>query len=560
VKVNSRSDYFLVFVPLLLIGFSLFRIWNALPTIMQDEYVYLVQARHEAFSENQFTNYLFSGVMRATTLCGTEFYSCTKIINSLLFTVGVVFVFLIAIRFLSFYWAIFAASVTAVSPLALQMSFFMPETMYFAFMTVVIWLALRAATSPTWVNWTLLGLMLGLTALVKPHALFILPALVMFGLIIELRTYSTKLSKRIISAGLIVLGFLASKLSIGYALAGSAGLSFFGGYGSPTSVVEAVINKSSTTQSSIIDADAELKSSLDIFLELFPIHLASHVGFTLMIAGIPLMFAFRYAWESIIKRQVVDQIPAYFILVFLLAGTLLLIVPAFEAYVTISGDDHTDRLILRYYEFLIPQFLIMGLLLPNFSIPKLRTRLIQGSIIIIGVIWFTETYSRFFGSKFADSSSLPGIAKTSSFLLFAIFVSLSVAYWVERPKRATYFMGYVLTPIVFIAALVLSQDTLLERRGNTTVIEDAGWASRDVLTNVPGQDIMVVGRHRPNVFAVKFWIDKPNIKDLLIIEGGTISKVDIDSAKYIIFVGEYQMADPHTELISGAGFKLLRME
>jgi hypothetical protein len=40
--------------------------------------------------------------------------------------------------------------------------------------------------------------MLGLTALVKPHALFILPALVMFGLIIELRTYSTKLSKRII--------------------------------------------------------------------------------------------------------------------------------------------------------------------------------------------------------------------------------------------------------------------------------------------------------------------------------------------------------------------------
>jgi hypothetical protein len=279
----------------------------------------------------------------------------------------------------------------------------------------------------------------------------------------------------------------------------------------------------------------------------------------LLIAGVPLLLSLRLFTQSLFTKEPVKHITAYFVLIFLIAGTLLFIVPAFEAYVTASGDDHRDRLILRYYEFLIPQFLIMGLLLPRFTAPKLVYRVLQGGIIIAGSVWLAESYSRQFGWKFADSASLPGMAKTSSFLLFAIFMGVAVAYWVEKPERGSLVLGRGAIPIVLAVTLLMSQDTLIERRGEVSVIELAGGETRSFLENVPGEDIMVVGEVRPNVFATKFWIDKAGIKDLLAVEGGTLTKAYLDNAKYLVILGEFAVAEPSEELISGQGFKLVRL-
>ena len=561
-----KSDYLLLLIPFGLVGLALYRVWGALPTIMQDEYIYLVQARHEPFAEHQFLNYLFSGVMSTTTLCGDEFYQCTKSINAFMFAIGILFTFLIATKFLNFYWSVFAASVTALSPIALQISFFMPETMYFMTMTIVIWTALQIMDSTRWYLWSLLGGALGLAALVKPHAIFVLPAILLFVVIVDLRKNNQKVLTAIGSMASVALGFLISKLSVGYLLAGTAGLNIFGGYGNPISVLTGIFSSdesnspaTETTPVTSEPAAGATESSSAIFLDVFPSHFVYHLGFMLLIAGVPLFLGLRLTAQAAFKGKALTRESAYLVLVFLIAAVLLVLVPAFEAYVTAAGDDHSNRLILRYYEFLIPQFIIAGLLLAKFTPPKLGYRIAQAGLIIAVGIWLAESYSRNFGWKFADSSTLPGIAKTSSFLLVAIFIGLTVAYWAEKPARGTKPLTIATIPIVLVLALFLAQNTLLDRRGEVSVIEEAGWGSKPYLDGVVGEDILVVGELRPNVFATKFWLDKPGIKDLLAVEGGTLSKVNLDAAQYVLFLGQFELAEAHTELVVGNGFKLLKV-
>ena len=126
--------------------------------------------------------------MSGTKICsGESFYGCAKAINVLMFLVGILLVYLIAIRVLDLVWAVVAASITALSPLAIQTSFFMPETMYFMAMMLSVLIALVASEKGTYWLWGILGITLGLTSLVKPHAIFLLPAFMAFTFLIEAR-------------------------------------------------------------------------------------------------------------------------------------------------------------------------------------------------------------------------------------------------------------------------------------------------------------------------------------------------------------------------------------
>ena len=562
-RIKLTQFWFLT--PFILVVISTHRVWGTYPTILQDEYIYMVQARHALFADHSYTNYLFSAVMRATLVCGPDFYSCAKAINAVIFAIGLLFTLFIALRILPVNWAIFAASITAISPLALQISYFMPEAMYFAVMTLVIWITLKAVdVGRVWV-WLLVGLALGLAALVKPHAIFIIPAILVFAFLIELRKVERVWPRVLGSSGLIVGGFLLSKLGLGFAFAGNAGLKLFGGYGSPVNVANQVLDNNLSSSSDLTTPEAgesgtsETISNLSVFLDVFPLHLSYHFGFMLLLAGVPLLLALKLTANALIKKDPLQKTTSYFILIFLISGTLLFIIPAFEAYVTVAGDDHSTRLILRYYEFLIPQFLIMGLVLPSFIAPKLISRVIQAGIIIVASIWLAESYARNFGWKFADSSALPGIATNTSFLIVAIFVSFGVAYWAEKPGRGSLVLGRGVIPVVLVVALFTSQNTLIERRGFVAEIERAGWAGRDLLKEVSGSDIMVVGDQRANVFAVKFWIDKPGIKDLLVVQGGTLTSNYLDGAKYLVILGNYNLGEPNSEIEAGTGFRLVQL-
>ncbi len=560
-----RGEHSLVLVPFILALWSISRVWTVLPSIMQDEYIYTSQAKNLPFAEQFYSNYIFSFVMGLTNYCGDEFYACTKSINSVFFLATVMFTFLIASRFLTFRWSIFASSVTALSPIAIPVSFFMPETMYFSLMTFTVWLTLVVSKRENLLLWALPGLSLGSTALVKPHAIFMLPAFGLFALVYAYKKYSSSWVRAAASSTAVGAGFLLTKLGLGYAFAGIAGLKFFGGYGSPVGAIAGVVSKPAAVSSpeSPTDSDSTFGSAasgLEIFLEVSASHFLAHVAVLLLLAGIPLILSLRIAFSVSKTKQPIGDVSSFFILIALITASMVVVVALFEAYVTGSGDDHSDRLILRYYEFLIPQFVVMGLLLDRFTDSKTVLRVIQGSVIVLAAMAFTIVYPITFNKQYADSSTLPGIGDTQGFFIFVgLFVVSAVIFWIVNPERGNQFIGRVIMPSVLILALVMSQNKLIEINGTPAYFDQAGWDSRTYLQDVPGDRILVVGQTRTEVFTVKFWIDEANIRDLLVGDGSVIAEDSVVETDYVVTLGNMELGFNHEVVTEGEGYRLVKV-
>ena len=551
-----RAEHSLVLVPIVFALWSISRVWTVLPSIMQDEYIYTSQAKNLPFAEQFYSNYIFSFVMGLTNYCGNEFYVCTKSINSVFFLATVLFTFLIASRFLSFRWSIFAASVTALSPIAIPVSYFMPETMYFTMMTLTIWVTLLVSRKDSWLLWIVSGLSLGAAALVKPHAIFMLPAFVAFALIFAYKKSDGSWFQGLRAGSTVVVGFMVTKLGLGFAFAGSEGLKLFGGYGSPVDALTGAAN----TEEVLTVGDAPARSGLEVLISVASVHLITHSAVVLLLAGIPFFLSLRVSYSIVKTKQPIGEVSSLFILVALITVSMIGVVALFEAYVSASGDDHSDRLILRYYEFLIPQFVVMGLLLPRFTDSKRLFRIIQGSIIVGASMFFTIYYPPTFDKQYADSSTLPGIGDTQGFFIFVgLFVGSAVIFWIVNPERGNQVIGRVIMPAMLILALVMSQNKLIEINGTPAYFDQAGWDSRTYLQDVPGERILVVGQTRTEVFTVKFWIDEANIRDLLVGDGSVIAEDSVIETDYVVTLGNMELGFKHELVTEGEGYRLVKV-
>jgi len=557
VVTKSKFEYFWLLLPATLAAWSISRVWTVLPSIMGDEYVYTSAAKHLPFAEQYYSNYIFSWVMSATNMCGTDFYVCTKSINSVFFALAILFTFLIAARFLSFGWSVFVASVTALSPIAIPVSYFMPEIMYFAAMTGVVLVALWVADKGKWQLWSLVGVSLGLAALVKPHAIFMLPAFTIFALVVSYKLASGSWLAGIRSAGSTVLGFSVAKFGLGFLFAGTEGLKLFGGYGSPVDALTSVVENQAPSVSQEAGTQA---TGLELLASVSFGHLAMHLAVVLMIAGLPLLLSLRVLLSVAKKPEPVGPVSSLFILVGLITFSIIAVVAVFEAYVTVGGDDHSNRLILRYYEFLIPQFIVMGLLLPRFTDSKLVWRILQGSTVVIAALLFSIFYPGNFDQQYADSSTLPGLAASGGlFIAVAVAIAAAILYWVFTPEEGNVLIGRFVIPLFLIVALVMSQSKLIEINGSQAYFDQAGWASRDALNDVPGNRIIVIGQTRTEVFTVKFWIDEPNIKDLLVLEGSVVPLDNVSESDYVVTLGNIGIDFPHEVVTEGEGYKLFKV-
>jgi phosphoglycerol transferase len=523
---------------------------------MQDEYIYTSAAKNLPFAEQFYSNYLFSLVMSITNSCGDEFYACTKTINSFFFMGTVLLTFLIALRFLAFRWSVFVASVVALSPIAIPVSYFMPETMYFSMMTLTVWLTLIVSKRESWLFWIVSGLSLGATALVKPHAVFMLPAFVFFAFIFAFKKSDSSWLQGIRAGAAVAVGFLITKFGLGFAFAGTEGLKLFGGYGTPVGALTGAAAASDV----VVGTEGIARSGLEVLVTVASTHFLAHASAMLLLAGIPLILSLRVSYSVVKTKQPIGDVSSLFVLVALITVSMVGVVALFEAYVTASGDDHSDRLILRYYEFLIPQFIIMGLLLPRFTDSKRLFRIIQGSIIVAASMFFTIYYPPTFDKQYADASTLPGMGDSQGFFVFVgIFVSCGVIFWIVNPERGNLVIGRFIMPTVLIVALVMSQNKLIEINGTPAYFDEAGWGTREYLEDVPGDRIMVIGQTRTEVFTVKFWIDEANIKDLLVVQGSVISPDNVSESDYVVTLGDFGMEFPHEVVTEGEGYKLVKI-
>ena len=417
--------------------------FKSAPVVLADEWIYRSQVAFISVSEHGVPNYLYSWVYSITNLFGDSFYRASQVINLGFFLVFCLLVFAIANHYLERHVALWISLATLVSPLNLYVGLHMPEAMYFAFVTGAILVYMRSIrASHPGLEISLFAASIALllaSSFIKPHGLFFAFLFSVYFLWRKLRAGSPFLA---IGTTLASLTFLvSSKLAIGFAVAGPAGLTLFGS-GYERVFFELLV--SSTRAPSALVAMPAGPTGIDMAnqnIEAESLDFSSLLVAIALIAAVvlPIHFANRRSLDGE-PRELAD------FLLFLFAGVLSVVV-AFQVAISFSGDDHTERFLLRHIELLVPLLMI-----PSFAaIGKrggIKPLVVPLLIASAGLSALAISGSR----MLSDSALLFALASTSWLPVLLITFLGVLATIATKPNRR----DRVAVSVVFVAIIGLS--------------------------------------------------------------------------------------------------------
>jgi len=228
---TSRSAQILAYggLSLLVVWVLLSRVIGNLPDVMGDELVYATASLRAPMSTASIPDYLYYWVYSTTGVCGIGFYGCSQVLNTV-FSLGAgLLVFIIARRFISSQWApILIALIFVLGPLSASNSYFMPESMYYFFLALLIWHLTKQSAQRSLSFWIQAGVYLALLSLVKPHALLLIPGIGTYLLVTQWGEPAGRWVRLVKEGGAFLVSMVVVKFGLGFIFAGSAGLTFFG--------------------------------------------------------------------------------------------------------------------------------------------------------------------------------------------------------------------------------------------------------------------------------------------------------------------------------------------
>ena len=533
------------------------------PAILGDEYLYSMNARKvgpwDPPVAGDFSNYLFNFVYQGTNLCGDAFYACGKIFNIVFFLAFIFTIFILALRFLPF-WAAYAFMIAAaLSPLSVYTSMFLPESMYFFFIGLVLVAVLRAMRAFTWQNWALAGAAIGVASLVKPHAWLSAIAVGITLLVVGLFNKEIGFKKTFVAGLGLVTGAALARVAVGLVVAGPKALGFFGQYFG-VSTIETLIAGTGTEE--IADGSLPL-SPVDGVVALFGPQLNIHVltiSALMALAVVGLISGLIEVFRE--KRLTPASGFALFGFIWLVSMSIEIVM--FTGWVTGSGDDHTTRVLIRYYDFLF-------VIVPLAGLSALAARF--GERVHVFVRWataglfaalITPAFTGFFGTltiQIADAPTLAGlVVNMDVFNAAAILGFSSLLLFAAFPRWSPWAFAVVL-PVTMIGTGWQIQDQYQGFRGFPNAADVVGQQIARDFTLEELSNTWVVGTSRFEATNVAIWADNKDLTYDLFSPGTELyAFMAPEGTKKIVVAGSLQVVDGVSLEVSGEGYAIYSVD
>lgn len=418
------------------------RHYGMYPTVMLDEYVHSAYARHVPFSEMDIPGYLYSGIYYIVNLFGDRYLEAARILNALFFVLGGYFTFRTACLYVDRGIALFVGGISLLLPVHFFTSLFMPDSMFYGLFWVFNYFILANSESEGDSRvYIYSGILLGLLALVKPHALFLIPVYSVY--FIYQKGWSSRWLANVLP---FILSTLLTKLIISLMLAGKNGFTLFGG--TYTEHASSAINES------IAILDATTSIVLNVIGNLVVI---------LVYFAIPIACLIRN--QSL--GQLTKQEKSLVFLACLLILYMVALVSVFSTTATIFDDNIDQRLYLRYYSFAFPMLLIISawsLEKGSESVSFSATYAAMFMAIMILIPAYYHTRNPFFYPFKAFITDSPEFYLLAYYPLIlyvmSIFIALGVVYWVFKPQHGTKFYLFATLPLIIVTTWFANHDNL----------------------------------------------------------------------------------------------------
>lgn len=554
------------------------------PLVFADEWSYSRAARLEPLAQSIVPSYLYLKLFGITNACGTGFLDCARLLNTLLFVAAAPFIYLCARRVTGKPAAALVALASLLAPINSHTAYFMPESTYFLGFWITSWLLLAWQGKADARLGLAAGVLLGLLALVKVHALFLLPAAGAFVLWRGWREGNWQ--RGLLAAVLLGVTALAVKTALGYVLAGPAGLGLLGSFygkhatnssgslahllaplarslyghamalgllfalpmlaaaallASPEARANANAGVSASTQS---QARARPHSGAD----------ASASGSTQ--ASIPRELS--GATRSPAAPGATAALLAY---TALMLGAALFMTGAFTASIADGGPAEALRLHMRYYDFVFPLLLMVGAIVAEAAPAAWWKRLLLAAPCAF-LLWWAQTKLPFYKTGFVDSPELGALLNVAYPDDTRILVQLqwmAMACWVAWPLLGRMAFLCVVVPFATLAAST-NIGQILGSAAMPNAYDKAGLYARQALDEAGRAGLAIAGDDLAGLSRAQFHADSPTSITIPLQPNDPLDATLLPVRRpYLLVVGPHALPPGVEVTARSADFALLKL-
>jgi phosphoglycerol transferase len=424
----------------------------------------------------------------------------------------------------------------------------MPEALFFFSFWLLTWFILRLDHSSSSKSWCFAGILLGLSALVKPHALFFLPAIVIYILYVSRKKEGKWALQAFKNAGSFIVFSFLSKFLIGYFFAGGAGVTLFGPF------YEKV---ASSTPS---DFQHYLK-----VLALFTESLKGHALAICLMFGLPIAVAINTSLNSIFSETEIqsDQKISFYSLAVLVS--LILIAALYTATTVANAGaafESIARLHMRYYNFAFPLLLVIAA--SQLSLES-TTSLYRWRAIVafpIGIAILYAIYMRMapYWPNYIDSPELRGFTRIKyAFYILGALSFIALALWVYSARFGARIFVFLIMPLA-VAYSTHNVNMDLKARLIPDVFDKAGIFTKQYLSNEDLSKLVVVSSDGSGVFRSLFFLDNPQSTQETIPKGSRYDLSKLPAGKeWILLIGNHSLSEKPIFQLPMDGFTLVRV-
>lgn len=539
------------------------RVWIVNPAILGDEYIYSMNARKAGPWDppvaGDFSNYLFNFVYQSTNLCGEAFYACGKILN-IVFFLGFIFIlYVLALRFLAFWGAYAFMVASALSPLSVYTSMFLPESMFFFFIGLLLIAVLRAMRFFNWQNWALAGAALGVASLVKPHAWLSAIAVGITMLVVGLSNSEIGFKRTFVAGIGLMTGAALSRILLGLIIAGPKAFGFFGQY-LGASTIETVVAGTGEQEAAVGNLPSTpIAGVLALFNPQLQIHLLT-ISALMAIAVVGLISGL----VTVIREKRISPAGGLALFGFIWLVSLTIEIVMFTGWVTGSGDDHSTRVLLRYYDFLFVIIPLAGLSSLAEGNGERVNVILRWTLAGLFAALITPAFTGFFGTlsiQIADAPTLAGLVVNADvFNAAAVLGFSSLILFAVYPRWSPWVFA-VLLPVTMIGTGWQIQDQYQIFRGEQNSADVVGQQISRDFTEDELSNTWVVGTSRFEVTNVAIWADNKELTYELFAPGSQLAaSLAPEGTKKIVVMGDIQLVEGASLLFTGDGYAVFSID
>jgi phosphoglycerol transferase len=519
-----------------LLLFLIARNCGLFPSVLADEWTYSEYSRLAPRSQAPIPSYLFFFLFGTTRFFGEGFLECARIYNACAFALSLVFIYAVCRMCASHRLSLFIAILSVIGPINTYSAYFMPESTYFCAFWILTWFLLRNIEKSPWVLGGGAGTILGLMAMIKFHAVFLLPGFAIFMLLVWM-TKAVNLPFKSAFCTLLFTGlaFIAVRFGGGYLLAGKAGLQLAGqGYSS-------------------IASPASDPTHLSHVLGLGWQPLIGHLLALSFLLPVPLAAIVCLNWRRPFSFPQPGDVPVLLKLlgVSFLPPLLLITTASTALFANGSPYDTAARLHLRYYNFIFPLFFIIAVceLKPPIEKHTARRRLIA-TLILAGAGLIAVTIGlKQYEPNIVDSPELSLSSNAPLMLLSGFLGVVSVLIWSYKRRLGAMLYLYLFLPFTVVSAAEFASHELAFRR-DATPYDDAGRFARLFLGRQTSK-LTIVGSELIGLYKTLFNVDDPETNILQIPPGAPLERSQVPVGKnWVLVLGDHEPITPPRYRIS----------